>query len=290
MSDYPSTDSIMSELSSESSKAGSEQAAAETPSASQAPQEFEYTIEGGKKVKEPLEMVLKRAGMGYHYAQQMHAINQEREKYKGYDEKFQTYEQEMAKLRRWQEYDDFARQNPEWARHVEETWNSRENLQQSNEVQQNPELESLKAELAELKQFRESLALEKQQAQFAAEDKQFAGEIEETAKKFGVDLSQADEQGRSLEWRVLEHMSSMGLDGSKPGHFRAAFKDFYLDNLLDRQKEQVKEQTAKQEVDMRKAGILGVSRTPQSVKAFNPKQHSWNELGEMALADLQKGG
>jgi hypothetical protein len=287
MSDYPSTDSIMSELEQKPVETTATETPSASPEAAKSPwDEDEYTIEGGRKIREPREMILKRAGMGYHYAQQMHAINQEREKYKGYDEKIQG-------LSRWQEYDDFARTNPEWARHVEEAWNNRQNLQQSNQDQQSPhtafeqKIAALEQRIAE-RDARDAEAAKAQQ--YAQEDKEFTSEISETAKKFEVDLSQADEQGRSLEWRVLEHMASMGLDGSKPGHFRAAFKDYYLDNLLDRQKEQVLEKTAKTGADMRKAGILGVSRTPQSAKSFNPRQHSYNELAEMALADLQKGG
>lgn len=283
MSDnYPSTDQIMTEISSEKTSDASQPAEAQQP---QEPswKEDEYVIEGGKKVKETREMILKRAGMGYHYAQRMHEINQQAEKYKGYEER-------MAQLSRWQQYNDYAEQNPEWARHVEESWNNRSNMQQSSQEQPQtfqlpPELQK---ELSELKTFRDEILSARQNEKFQAEDKQFDAEIQDVATKHNVDLSQADEQGRSLEWRVLEHMKAMGLDGSKPGHFRTAFRDYYFDNLTERHKEQVKEEQAKTLEDHRKVGILGVSRTPKSNKNFNPANYSYDELAKMALADLEK--
>lgn len=287
MSDnYPSTDQILSEVASEAAKPAE---ATPTPDAQAKPpepswQEDEYEAMG-KKIREPREMILKRASQGYHYAQRMHELGIQAEKYKGYDEK-------LSQLQRWQEYNDYAEKNPEWARHVEEAWNTRANMQQSNQetVQQQqfqlpPEVQQT---LSELKAFRDETLTVRQQEQIQKEDKQFGDEIEETAKKFSVDLSQADEQGRSLEWRVLEHMKSMGMDGSKQGHFRAAFKDYYLDHLLERQKEQVKEQEAKTLEERRKAGILDVSRAPKTRGAFNPSNHSYDELGAMALRDLQQ--
>lgn len=284
MSDYPSTDQIMSEISSEKTSEGASQPAEAQQSQEPSWKEDEYVVEGGKKVKENREMILKRAGMGYHYAQRMHELNQQAEKYKGYDER-------MSQLQRWQEYNDYAEKNPEWARHVEEAWNNRQNMQQSNTEQPQPfQLPpELQKELSELKAFRDEILTARQQEKFQAEDKQFDDEIKGVAEKHGVDLSQADEQGRSLEWRVLEHMKAMGLDGSKPGHFRTAFRDYYFDNLTERQREQAKEDQAKTLDEHRKVGILGVSRTPKSSKNFNPAKHSYDELAQMALADLERG-
>ncbi len=99
---------------------------------------------------------------------------------------------------------------------------------------------------------------------------------------------QADEQGRSLEWQVLAHMEKIGLDGTKQGHFTAAFKDYYFDNLLERQKSQVLDGQTKSKAELKKAGILDVSRTPKAdtSKGYRPGM-VWNALGDLALADLR---
>ena len=286
MSDYPSTEQILSEVSAESKPAETQ-----TPEAQQAPQpswqEDEYEVDG-KRVKETREMILKRASLGYHAAQKLEFANKVLKENEGYKAKIPEYETRLQKLQRWQEYNDYAEQNPDWARHVEESWNARANMQQSTQDQQ-PQYQippEVQQTLAELKAFRDETLTARQQEQIQAEDKQFDEEIRSVAEKHGVDMSLADEQGRSLEWRVLEHMKAMGLDGSKAGHFRSAFRDYYFDNLAERQREQVKEREAKTLEERRKAGILDVSRTPKSSRPFNPVNHSYNELGEMALADL----
>jgi prefoldin subunit 5 len=217
--------------------------AAATPETAQTPQQspfdpskLEYEV-NGKKIIEPWEMVQKRAQMGYHYAQQMEALKREREGFDQERSKYQTYEQQVKELGRWKEYDEFARSNPEWARHVEEAWNNRQNLGQSTQGLQDPRFEALQKEIAELRGLKDEFATEKQKIQYAAEDKQFDSEIGSVAKKFGVDFQISDEQGASLEWRVLEHMKKMGMDGSIPGQFEAAFKDYHFDNLVGKQKE-----------------------------------------------------
>lgn len=242
-------------------------------------EEVEY---GSKKIKEPLEMVFKRAELGYNYAQRAHQLNQKEEHYK-------TLDQRVKELSRWNEYDEYAKQNPDWAKHVEESWANKDNLVQSNQGQ-NTELLTLKQKLQELEKFKEEFVQEKTSLKAQAEDKQFGEEIESVGKNFGVDLSQSDEQGQTLEWRVLEHMKNLGLDGSKKGHFTAAFKDMYFDNLVGKEKESVKEQYAKKQAELKQAGIRGISRTPQGRDSFNgvDPNLSWNQLSEMALNDLRK--
>jgi bisphosphoglycerate-dependent phosphoglycerate mutase len=218
---------------------------------------LEYTVEGGKLVNEPLEMVLKRAGMGYHYAQKMHQLNQKAEQYKTLEERNKT-------LSRWEEYDNYAKTNPDWAKHVEESWNNRQNVGQLTQEAQAAQLPpAVVQRISALEAFVQEAQQREAAAKQQTEDKSFSEEIQNVGKTFNVDLAQADEHGRSLEWRILEHMEKMGLDGTRPGHFRAAFKDFYYDNLIGREKEQVKENYVKEQVDLKKAGIRSISRSPK---------------------------
>jgi hypothetical protein len=240
----------------------------------------EYQIEGGKKVSEPFEMILKRAGLGYHYAQRAHGLNQQEEKYK-------TLEQQNQQLARWQQYDEYARQNPDWAKYVEENWNNRQNLVQSN--QNNPQISALQQELMELKKFRDEFQTERQKERESHTDQRVSKEIDTVAKQYGVDLSQTDEQGLSLEWRVLDHAKKMGLDGNKPGFFNMAFRDYYFDNLVGQQKEKAVEQVAKNQVELKKAGIRDIKSTPkksESLDSWKPGM-SRNDTFDAALKFYQ---
>lgn len=224
----------------------------------------EYTTEGGKKVAESLEMVLKRAGLGYHAAQRLHEVNSQAEKYK-------TLEQRNKELQAWEEYDKYAKENPEWHEHLQKTWTEREALKQQGAVapQTLAEIQELKKTLQEQSQFINELKEGRIKEKQSNEDKQFLSEVDEVGKHFGVDLDQADENGESLAWRVTKHMQAMGLDGSKKGHFTMAFKDLNFDNLVGRQKEAAVEKHAKSQAELKKAGIREVTRTPKGDGAFN---------------------
>lgn len=294
---YPSTETVLEDIQKEAGPAAAEPTKQEAKVEEPAPpswQEDEYEIDG-KKIKEPREMILKRAQLGYRYAQRAHELNQKEESFKEREARFKEIEEANKKLARWQEYNEFAEKNPEWWQTVEQAWQNRANVQQSSQDPINPIVATLQQELAEVKkqlgEFHASTEQQKQALQTAAEDKAFDEEISSVATKFGVDLSATDEQGRSLEWQVLEHMKSLGMDGSKPGHFTAAFKDYHFDNFVSRSKEQALEQHAKGKAEAEKAGILDVSRTPKGKTSFNgsPSNYSWNELADMALADLRSG-
>lgn len=243
---------------------------------------IEYTIEGGRNISEPLEMVLKRAGMGYNYAQRMHQINQQQERFKQIEEKNKA-------LSRWEEYDNYAKTNPDWAKHVEESWNNRQNLQQLNQGQPQQLPPEVTQKLQAFEQFMSEMQQREQKMKFASEDKQLAEEITGVGKKFGVDLTQADEQGRTLEWRVLEHMQKLGLDGSRTGHFTAAFKDYHFDSLQGLQKERAIEEHAKSQAELKKAGIRAITRTPKQQGDFNGYRPGMSdrELTDLALAELR---
>lgn len=254
-------------------------AAAEAPSFD--PKALKYLLEGGKEVIEPWETVQKRAALGYHYAQRAEALNQKESQYK-------TIEQQNKELQKWKAYDDYARENKAWAQHVTESWDKRQMVGQAPEEAPPAYVDKILAELGELKQFKQSLVEEKTKVQIAHEDKTFSDEIISSSKKLGVDLTQANEKGESLEWRVLNHMKALGLDGTKPGHFTAALKDYYFDNLLQTKTQDSKEAKAKEAQAMRKQGLLGVNLTPKAGQLSSEQlgKRSWDDLANMALRDL----
>jgi hypothetical protein len=283
-----STEQILSEMSSTPEATGGAVDAAPAQAQPQGPwwqdklkEPVEYVTEGGKKVSEPFEMLMKRAGLGYHAAQRLHEVNSKAEQYAKLDAR-------VKELQQWEEYDKYAKENPQWHEHLQKTWEERQALGQQ-QPQTNAELEALKKELLETKNFINELRQEKTKEKQAAEDKQFLDEISEVSKSFGVDLDQADENGESLAWRVTKHMQAMGMDGSKKGHFTMAFKDYNFDNLVGRQKEQAVEKHAKSQAELKKAGIREITRTPKGDPSFNGYKPgmSSRQLEQEALEYLQ---
>lgn len=241
-----------------SAQGAPEQPAAPTP---QEIDEWEYETALGKKVKEPREMVLKRAGQGYNYAQLMHNWKLEQEqKAKEWEGKEKSWQE----LQRYKEYEDYANQNPAWRDHVQKMWEQKDQLQAQGGDNPNnahfAELQSLKKELAEIKEFTGSLKEEREKAQRETEDKTLAEEIDSIRKRYGqdVDFDLADESGKSLEMQVLEHASKMGIKS-----FKTAFLDFYHDKLIKTREVRAAEQVVKAKQQQVKAGVVGRSPAPQ---------------------------
>jgi hypothetical protein len=63
----------------------------------------------------------------------------------------------------------------------------------------------------------------------------------------------------------------------------------YFDNLVGKNRDAAKEDAAKQAAELKKAGILDVSRTPRTAPkptAFNPRVHSYDDAMRFAMQDL----
>lgn len=249
----------------------------EQPAAAPAVQEFEYDW-NGKKIKEPLEMVLKRAGMGYDYAQKMAAM-------KAKESEFAKTQERMKALQRWEEYDNFAKENPAWAQHVEQAWERRQQVLESQgaENPSNPlygELQQVKQQLAQVSEFIGGVRR-------SEEDKALTTEIQSIRQKYGdLDFDLADESGKTLEYRILEHAQKNGIRS-----FKTAFHDFYHDNLIKMREDKAKEQVVKDQQARRKAGIIGV--TTESKKGLQPansvRGKSYDQLAIEALQELGLG-
>ena len=122
-----------------------------------------------------------------------------------------------------------------------------------------------------------------------SEDQTLAKDIESIRKSFSnIDFDTPDENGKSLETKILEHAMGMGLDGSKPGHFRAAFRDYYHDQLVSLEREKGKELVSKEVQKRTKLGILGESPKPtKGLKvAENVRDKSYEDLVREAREEL----
>lgn len=213
MDNYPSTDEIMSEISQEAQpanpSAADQQASAPVETKPAEPQFLDLdkykahhvTYKArGKEIKEPLEKVLARASQGYDYAQLVD----------GHKKSVADWEKERNELAKYKQYNDFAKANPDWAKHVEESWNTRGNPSPREQDPNDPYSEKFAKLEERFNQFGERFSKYDEYIQGqtnAKDDKLLDDRITEIRAKYKqIDLDQSDDEGRSNEFKVLEHM------------------------------------------------------------------------------------
>lgn len=272
-------DELMSEIEAPSgerpmsgAEAPAQTEAKETPWS--APDWLEFEA-GGQKIRpDSLDKVKTWLSQGHNYSQRAAALNaKERE----WQTKLQESEQYKSK---YHPVDEYARQNPEWWAHVEKQWQER----QKNPNGLPPELAPLAAELGEVKSFIGQIQQEKILEQQRAEDQQLEQEVGEIRAKYpNIDLSAVDESGLTLEKRVLDHCIESGIKS-----FRAGFRDYLHDQLVDLAKADGKQALAKDQETRARKGILGTSPVPVKAmqKAQNVRGKSYDDLTAEALSEL----
>jgi hypothetical protein len=246
----------------------------------------------GKELSEPLSTVIQRASMGYNYAQLVQQHKAEQAALEA--QKAQIQEQ----AQKWQQYDEFANSNPEWAEYVRSQWESRFNFGQQNQnqgmnsfgqqAQQQqvgipPELSS---KLQEMESFIGQYRQEQQARMQAEQDAELASEISAIQNQYpDIDLKATDPMtGENVEQQVLRHAQAHGIS-----NFRAAFRDFMFDKLQARGQTQAKESVARQMQQQHKNGILGQSSSPmlQTEQGnVNVRGQSYHSLMDMAAKEL----
>jgi hypothetical protein len=260
----------------------------EAQAQAQTPQVFKIKVDG-KEIEAPIEKLTQWGQLGYKYSQNAQSLKQQQEAFlKQQQEWQQKYGDYENKYKPYQEIDEFAAKHPDWWNKVTKEYEQQIKTAQS-EGASNPEIEALKNELSDFKKWRQSLEAEKQAQMVQESDKTLAQEIDSLRKTYSfIDFDSPDENGNSLEQRVLEHGIGMGLDGSKPGHFRAAFRDYYHDQLLGKAKEEGKEIVSKERQKQTKLGILGESSKPtKGLKVASDVQNkTYEDLMREALEEL----
>ena len=216
-------------------------------------QMFKYPA-NGREIEEPLDVILKRASQGYNYAQHMEGFKRQQTELE--QKRLQVEEQE----KRWREYDEYARSNPEWANHVRNAWENRTSFNSNEQTGVNQNLPpEIVAELNELKQFRNEFKTHQENLKREREDLALNEQIESVRKEYpDIDLSYTDpESGKSLEWQIIEHAQANGIS-----NFKSAFRDFYHDKLMSRAVTKAKEDAAKELQTRQQKGFIAQSDTP----------------------------
>lgn len=219
-----------------------------TPDPNPEPQYFEYQA-SGKTVKEDIDTILKRASQGYNYSQ---LVNE----HKSSVESFQSErDRHLADLGVWKQYDEYAKQNPEWSEFVKSQWESRQSFGQpqsdlghQTQADIHPEIRSF------MDEYRANQRVQQEQAEDAALHEQ----IQSVQKQFpDFDLSYSDPStGQTIEMQVIEHAKANGINS-----FKAAFKDMMFDQIIEKRLTSAKEQAAKEIAERTKQGFISKSDT-----------------------------
>lgn len=248
----------------------------QTQTQAQKEAEYEYAARG-KTIKEPISKILERASRGYDYAE---LVSGHKQKEDAFNAKFGTYV----------EIDRAAQENPEWWNHVMNSYQSRgqqqaPELQNQNSNEQTtalpPEFQKALGELQELKSWKQEFDTKQQQEQAQKEDQKLDEEITSVFGTYkNIDFKKPDNDGKSLEYKVLEHMRDNGIKS-----FKTAFRDFYHDHLIKHAEEGAKEKLAKDFQGRTKLGLLGTA-PKELTGAKNHKSKSYDDLANEALREL----
>jgi hypothetical protein len=277
----PTSDQILSEIntttttepSAETTPAPTQSAPTQTQQTPTAQQILEYQALG-KTVKEPIDMVLKRASMGYDYAQKMEQFKKEQEAFQ--NERNRLAEQES----KWKPIDEYARQNPEWEKHVRESWEKRDAIASGKYNDLDPVIaEKLARADKFINQYENDLQVKRKET----EDAVLMNSIMEVQKQHpDIDFKASDDQGRTLEYRILEHANRNGINS-----FKAAFRDLMFEDIMSRKEVAAKEAVAKELAERTKTGLLGKTQAPILDKGpANVRSKSWEEIKNMAINEF----
>ncbi len=245
-------------------------------------EEWAFDSAGKRIIPESREQLLQWASGGRNYSQRAGELNakekawlKEREELLPFKEKFSSYSQ----------VDDYAAKNPDWWKHVSESYKNRETPQGLDPgIAQ--VLNPLQEKVSRFEQHLASIEAEKLEQAQQKDNEALDQEIASIRKQHpNIDLSAKDETGETLERRILQHAVS-----TNTSSFRMAFRDYLHDQLVVQATANGKESIAKGQALNAKKGILGTSSAPvKELKPVNPKL-PWNDPSLKGDALLREMG
>jgi hypothetical protein len=263
-------------------------------------QEWEFESGGKKIVPESRDKLKVWASQGFNYSQRMGLLNKEHETRLAAVAQAEAKAQEEAKrYSPYREVDEYAQQNKEWWEHVQKSYQEREQPKLDPALNQvlaplqeklgwlEQTIKEREAEAQQAKAAQESLQLEERQRE---EDQTLDQEIQAIRKQHpNIDLSSTDPvSGETLEHRILKHCQDNGIKS-----FKAGYRDYLHDQLIEEAKTNGRTQIAKDKVEAARKGILG--KTPAPTKILSPvnTKASWHSAefdANNILKELGMGG
>lgn len=244
------------------------------------PQMFKFKALG-KEIEADEEKMKQYASMGYDYSAKIGATNIADAMHKlSHYEALSKQVEDLKKLERYKEYEDYAAKNPAWREHLHQSWEMRTALENGLDPE-NPIVKELATVKTQLQQYLSSQQQAEQQKIIQEGDAKLAQEIKSIRDQYAdLDFDQLDDSGKSLEYRVLEHANQNDIRS-----FKTAFLDFYHPTLVQRAADKAKEEAAKQIQQRTKAGFTGI-KTPATAKANGAAPDSFRNLSDKQVHEL----
>lgn len=240
---------------------------------------WEFDWNGKKILPDSQDKAKTWMAQGYNYSQRMGELNKTHsERMAEAEAKAKAAADIEGRFSPYTKVDEYAQKNPAWWQHVTEQYEAQV---QSGQLDPNLQaaIQPLQAKLDAIEQHnaaqiaeRDAVALAETQKR---EDDALDAEIQSIRKTFpNIDLAAADpDTGLTLENRIMRHARDIGT-----GSFKAAFRDYLHDQLIEQAKATGREAIAKEAQVNAKKGILGKSPTPlkTGLKPVNTKA-KWSD-------------
>lgn len=251
---------------------------------------FEFT-HNGKPIKANREQIIKWAQMGYDRPQFAQKLNAEKAKW---EQDRQNWEKSWGP---YKQIDEYAKQNQDWWNFILQQWQTRgqgnpqasaPGAAQAHQGQPDPFAPKLQALEQKLVSKFEPVLSHFEQMKVREEDAKLEREIQSLREQHAdLDWETRDENGKSLELRILEHAQAQNIPT-----FRAAMRDLLHDELLSRASNQAKISIAKGIQAKTKLGVLGETSTPTKgmpQKNRDMRKTSYEELENDIREELRAG-
>lgn len=235
-------------------------------------QEWEFEWNGKKIVPDSADKLKIWASQGYNYSQRMGDLNKTHAQRMAEAEARERQAHEVeSRFKPYAEIDDFAKQNKDWWDHVQKSYQERATHGVDPAIAQ--VLAPIQEKLSAFDNFLQQQEQAKVEAEYTKQDQALDAEIESIRKSHpNIDLSARDETGETLERRVMLHARELGTSS-----FRAAFRDYFHDQLVTQGQAEKKVQAVRGAQAEAKAGLLGRTQAPtKELKTVDTKR-PWND-------------
>ncbi len=241
--------------------------------------EWELTV-GGKAIKAKRDQIMQWAQQGYSAPGKISQLSKEIETWKS---KWSETEPKYKQLEeKYGPIDQYVREKPEFWDHVVQSFEKRSQLLADDSNPLASMVSDLRTQLQDLIQFKNQVTEERQKSQMQQEDQEYLSTFQSIKSQYAdIDFDTPDDEGKSLEYRVLEHAAKEGIK-----NFKTAFRDYYHDELVKRSESKAKESLVKDKQKNTKLGILGITPTPKRQSEVDTRKMSYDQIAEQIKAEI----
>lgn len=234
--------------------------------------EVELTYKG-EAIKLPMSKVKSYAQQAYDYNVKMKALNEERQAFASKQAEIESLREQ---LQEYQQVQEWAKQNPS-------LWEAAQNaFQQDQGQKQQGQPQAIENSPAFQKLFErlDSLESKLNSEQDAKSDQALDQQINEYKTAYpDFDWVEADENGDTLEQRIINHATENGISS-----FKAAANDMLLDKIIEKRTAKAKQDAAKEIQRTNRLGITPLK--PTDTQPRSNRNLSYEELEQEALTEL----